>query len=48
MANNLTNEELVTERNVRAQGFNPDPMAFVPYEVRDFGRQIGLGVGYKF
>lgn len=46
--NNLTDARLVTQKSVGAQGFNPDPKAFVPYEVRQFGRQIGLGASYKF
>jgi TonB-dependent receptor len=45
---NVTDSALVTQKSVGAQGFNPDPAALVPYEVRKFGRQVGLGVGYKF
>lgn len=46
--NNLTDAALVTEKSVGAQGYNPDPKALVPYEVRKFGRQVGIGIGYKF
>lgn len=46
--NNLTDAALVTQKSVGAQGFNPDPTAMVPYEVRKFGRQIGVGASYKF
>lgn len=46
--NNVTDSALVTQKSVGAQGFNPDPAALVPYEVRKFGRQVGLGVGFKF
>lgn len=45
--NNVTDAARVTEKSVGAQGANPDPTALVPYEVRKFGRQIGLGVSYK-
>jgi TonB-dependent receptor len=45
---NLTDAALVTHKSVGAQGANPDPEALVPYEVRKFGRQFGVGVGYKF
>ncbi len=46
--NNVTDAALVTQKSVGAQGANPDPEALVPFEVRKFGRQIGLGVGFKF
>jgi len=48
LVNNVTDAALVTQKSIGAQGFNPDPDALVPYEVRKFGRQIGLGVGFKF
>jgi TonB-dependent receptor len=46
--NNVTDAALVTQKSIGAQGANPDPLALVPYEIRKFGRQVGLGVGYKF
>lgn len=46
--NNVTDAALVTYKSVGAQGFNPDPMALVPYEVRKFGRGVGFGASYKF
>lgn len=46
--NNVTDSALVTYKSVGAQGFNPDPKALVPYEVRKFGRGVGFGATYKF
>lgn len=46
--NNVTDAALVTQKSIGAQGFNPDPTAMVPYEIRKFGRQVGLGATYKF
>lgn len=45
---NVTDSALVTYKSVGAQGFNPDPKALVPYEVRKFGRGVGFGATYKF